>query len=68
MSITLNRFPVLPTNLYGEDMLARPSASVAGFISGFRHSVLNSPTVVACVVVNVMMLYYIFVFFMKKVS
>ncbi|KAI0727700.1 cytochrome P450 [Fomitopsis betulina] len=66
MSITLNRFPVLPTNLYGDDMLARPSASVASFISGFRHSVLDSPTVVACVVVNLMMLYYIFVFLTKK--
>lgn len=49
-------------------MLARPSASVASFISGFRHSVLDSPTVVACVVVNLMMLYYIFVFLTKKVS
>lgn len=68
MSITLNRFPVLPTNLYGEDMFARPSASVASFISGFRHSVLGSPVVVACIVVNVMMVYYIVIFFMKKVS
>ncbi|KAH9916523.1 cytochrome P450 [Fomitopsis serialis] len=68
MSITLNRFPVLPTHLYPEDMLARPSASVAGFISGFRHSVLESPTVIACIAVNLMMLYYIFAFFMKKNS
>ncbi|TFY60773.1 hypothetical protein EVJ58_g4931 [Rhodofomes roseus] len=68
MSITLNRFPVLPTNLYGEDMLARPSASVAGFISGFRTSVLQSPTVLACVGVNLMMLYYIVAFLAKKVG
>ncbi|CCM07093.1 uncharacterized protein FIBRA_09420 [Fibroporia radiculosa] len=66
MSITLNRFPVLPTSLYSEDSLGRPSASVAGFISGMRSAVLESPTIAACVVVNIVVVYYVVSFLTSK--
>ncbi|KZT01907.1 cytochrome P450 [Laetiporus sulphureus 93-53] len=66
MSITLNRFPVLSTSLYSEEMFGRPAGSVAGFISGFRHTVLGSPALIACIVVNVVVLSYVFSFLATK--
>ncbi|PCH34739.1 cytochrome P450 [Wolfiporia cocos MD-104 SS10] len=67
MSITLNRLPSLPTSFYPEDALGRPSGNLAGFITGVRRVALeSSPTLIACVLVNLVVLCYVFTFLSTK--
>ncbi|KAI0933315.1 hypothetical protein AcV7_004821 [Taiwanofungus camphoratus] len=60
MSSTLNKFSVLQTALYSDD----PSfpGTVAGFISGLRHVAAQSPALLACIVINVVVVYYVLSF------
>lgn len=68
MSSTLNKFSVLQTALYSDD----PSfpGTVAGFISGLRHVAAQSPALLACIVINVVVVYYVlsFVFATKVIA
>ncbi|KAF9810266.1 hypothetical protein IEO21_07034 [Rhodonia placenta] len=66
MSITLNRIPVLPTSLYVEGSVGRPSATLAGILHGVQQAALKSPTIAACIAVNVVVMYYIVSFLMSR--
>lgn len=66
MSSALNVAPALQAALYF-DNLSLPR-TVADVTSSLRHVVYGSPTLVVCVIINALMVYYVLSFFTARVG